>query len=144
MKNQTQTSKYDYMHRMISFNFLANQPTTSYSVGTWSLHPVIPPSNFFVVPRDKRLELVEIRKTDKSHIDLFFSYIKNLSFNKIKLELNNENKVVTLKKPITFGPLDQVQFIAYPATSPSKGITEEVTVLFHLFHIRQGRKQDVQ
>ena len=136
MKNQTQTSKYDYIHRMISFNFLVNQPTTSYSVGTWSLHPVIPPSNFFVVPRDKRLELVEIRQTDKSHINLFFSYIKNLSFNKIKLEINNnENKVVILKKPITFGPLDQIQFIAYPATPPKKEIIEKISVLFHLFHI---------
>jgi len=121
---------------MISFNFLVNQPTTSYSVGTWSLHPVIPPSNFFVVPRDKRLELVEIRQTDKSHINLFFSYIKNLSFNKIKLEINNnENKVVILKKPITFGPLDQIQFIAYPATPPKKEIIEKISVLFHLFHI---------
>jgi len=136
MKNQTQTLKYDYIHSTISFNFLANQPTTSCSVGTWSLHPVIPPSNFFIVPRDKRLELVEIRQTDKSHINLFFSYIKNLSFNKIKLEVNNnENKVVILEKPITFDPLDQVQFIAYPATSPSKEIPEKVTVLFHLFHI---------
>jgi len=136
VKNQTQTPPYDYIDRMISFNFLANQPTTSCSIGTWSLHPVIPPSNFFIVPRDKRLELVEIRKTGESHINLFFSYIKNLSFNKIKFEVNNnENKVIKLEKPITFDPLDQVQFIAYPAISPSKEITEKVSVLFYLFHI---------
>jgi len=136
MANENIIPEYDEIDREISFKLLPNQPTTGWSVGSWSPHPIIPPSDFFIVPRNRRLRLVDIRQTKKLDINLIFSYIKNLSFSPMKIDVNSvySNKSNEMLN-IDFDPLDQIQFIAYPTSPPSTKMTEIINVRFHLFYI---------
>jgi len=141
MGHQILTEDYP-RHQPISFELLAGQSIDTCSIGSWK--PVSmsasEPETFFRVPIDKRYEFIDIIQTKKLGINLLFSYVKNGCLNNIKFNVNNACVInnplkAKLKQPIILNPLDTIEFIAYPVSSPSKAIPEIVTLELHVYPV---------
>jgi len=140
MENQILNEDYP-RHQPISFEFSAGQSIDTCSIGSW--RPVSlsarEPETFFRVPPDKRYEFKDIIQTKKLDINLLFSYVKNGCLNNIKFNVNSacviNNPSKAKLQPIILNPLDTIEFIAYPVSSPSKAIPEIVNVELHVYPV---------
>jgi len=139
MNHQTLTQPIEKTYMPISFDFYAGQSTSTCSIGSWrpvSLNALVP-YTFFRVPIDKRYELIDIRQDIELDPNLIFSYVKNgIPDYKYKFDVNSayaiNNPLKKTPPPIILNPNETIEFVAYPASSPSQAITEIVNAVFRI------------
>jgi len=132
MANQTLTAPYT-AYIDISFSLSAGQATNRYSSGIWSLPHNHTSAIPFTVPPNMKIDVIDIKQLNLLKNDLIFDCIINGFPQNIKFDVNRahvKNPAKAILPTISANPLDMIEFIAYPVSSPNTAVTEVVNAVF--------------